>query len=43
MGNPVIEDQEPRDVDEIVTFVHMVPDPSFRGWLIWDKVQYNAT
>lgn len=42
MGNPVIEDQEPRDVDEIVTFVHMVPDPSFRGWLIWDKENYSG-
>ena len=33
---------KPREVNEIVTFVHVVPDPEWRGWLLHSKKSYHS-
>lgn len=41
MGRPVISDLTSREVDEIVTFCHVLPDPEWRGWRITAKQNFQ--
>ena len=36
MGRPIVTDVE-RDVNELVTFCHVLPDPEWRGWMLMSK------
>ena len=42
MGRPVISDLTSREVDEIVTFCHVLPDPEWRGWRITAKQNFQG-
>lgn len=41
MGRPIVSDIESRDMNEIVTFAHYLPDPEWRGWLLHSKQNFH--
>lgn len=40
MGRPIVTDVE-RDVNELVTFCHVLPDPEWRGWMLMSKTNMH--